>query len=366
MSENRFDIPTKILKEAENGDTKKKIEYHSEVNSINNNNTNIENTTKNNEKNGKKEKSNINIWYPVSLVSSDTIDTLDTLDTKDTKDTNKYLDNIYNKLETINKILFVLYYHNNKTIKELNEITNINLSTIKNSIYREDRNINLINDGLLELTEQNPNKYSITEKGKSVVNNIIKQYEIQRLEEQTKEQYKSDIITRINVLKEFLNTKYKKPILERHSKGKKWIMIDFNDVLKWNHDIADELLDNTFDTLKAFEVALSEITDANKFSARIYNLPKCSNTKIGDLRSSDLNKICSIDCIIKQTSTVRPKANLMRFECPSCGNIIHIVQLKDHLIEPQRCQCGRKGKFTILSTEFRDFQTLKVEELQNN
>lgn len=40
-----------------------------------------------------------------------------------------------------------------------------------------------------------------------------------------------------------------------------------------------------------------------------------------------------------------------RFECPVCTNTHHVRQLTTQFLEPVRCSCGRKGKFTLVEKE---------------
>ena len=58
-----------------------------------------------------------------------------------------------------------------------------------------------------------------------------------------------------------------------------------------------------------------------------------------------------------------------KWECPSCGSII-ITQspfwtkkLRKDIQEPERCACGRKGKFRLMSKELVDAQGIVLEEV---
>lgn len=67
--------------------------------------------------------------------------------------------------------------------------------------------------------------------------------------------------------------------------------------------------------------------------------------------------------MVRQKSDVRPQVTNARFECPSCGNIISILQLDKQFREPTRCGCGRKGKFTLIGKELIDAQSITLEEI---
>jgi replicative DNA helicase Mcm len=66
--------------------------------------------------------------------------------------------------------------------------------------------------------------------------------------------------------------------------------------------------------------------------------------------------------IVRQKSDVRPQVVSSKFECPSCGAIIPVLQLDQKFREPTRCQCGRKGFFRELSKQLVDAQKIVLEE----
>ena len=131
--------------------------------------------------------------------------------------------------------------------------------------------------------------------------------------------------------------------------------------MEFDHELADELLENPEETIKAIEIALSEIEDI-KLKIRFNNLPNDQKIMIKDIRSKHIGKLLLIEGVVRQKSDVRPQVISARFECPSCGNVINILQLDSSFKEPNRCGCGRKGKFRLLSKELVDAQGLVLEE----
>jgi replicative DNA helicase Mcm len=69
-----------------------------------------------------------------------------------------------------------------------------------------------------------------------------------------------------------------------------------------------------------------------------------------------------IEGIIRQASDVRPQVVNAKFECPSCGTVMSVLQIEKKFREPQRCSCGRRGGFKLISKEMVDTQRLVVEE----
>lgn len=118
--------------------------------------------------------------------------------------------------------------------------------------------------------------------------------------------------------------------------------------------------------LKAAELAVSQLEttgDTKGFTLRFRNIPPSSTILIRDIRSQHLNKFICIEGIVRNKGDVRPQVTSAKFECPSCGNALNILQLDTKFKEPFTCSCGRKGKFRLLSKELVDAQGLVLEEV---
>lgn len=169
----------------------------------------------------------------------------------------------------------------------------------------------------------------------------------------------------INSFVEFIETNYKAYLFEQVSKGYKYIDVDLNELSKFSPELADDLLDNPEEVLKAGEIAVERFDlegDIKGFTLRFFNLPKSQQIAISNVRSKHLNKMLQIKGVIRQKSDVRPQVTSAKFECPSCGNIIPVLQLDQKFKEPSGCGCGRKGKFRLLSKELVDAQKIVLEE----
>ncbi len=168
----------------------------------------------------------------------------------------------------------------------------------------------------------------------------------------------------IKRLRGFLETNCKPELFESIRKGEWFLVVDFTRLLKYDPDIAEELLEMPEDVLKAAEIAVSEVVDKElkKFELRFKNLPAGQKIMIRNIRSEHIGKFLMVDGIVRQKSDVRPQVTSARFECPSCGNVIGVLQLDSSFKEPSSCGCGRKGKFRLLSKELIDVQGIVLEE----
>tara|TARA_B100000315_G_scaffold105455_1_gene96685 strand:+ start:46042 stop:48051 length:2010 start_codon:yes stop_codon:yes gene_type:complete len=166
----------------------------------------------------------------------------------------------------------------------------------------------------------------------------------------------------IEKFQEFIENNYEKEIHSVLSKGKKSLVVDFRLLAENDPDLAGDLLDDPENTIKSAELSLEHFDIKNPFRVRFRNLPKTQEMMIKDIRSEHLDKFLSFIGIVRQASDIRPQVVSARFECPSCGNILSILQIDPKFKEPTRCSCGRRGKFRLLNKDLVDAQRLIVEE----
>ncbi|MBI2628737.1 hypothetical protein HYW74_01490 [Candidatus Pacearchaeota archaeon] len=155
---------------------------------------------------------------------------------------------------------------------------------------------------------------------------------------------------------------YKKQIGEAARSGENIVFMSFNDLASFSHVIAEMLLDKPEEILNNLEVSLQEIGILKNPRIRLLDLPDDNFVKIRNIRAKHLNKMLWIEGIVRQASDVRPQVVSARFECPSCGTIISVLQLEKKFKEPSRCSCGRKGFFKLISKQMVDAQRLVIEE----
>ena len=156
---------------------------------------------------------------------------------------------------------------------------------------------------------------------------------------------------------------YKKEIGESLRKGINIIYIDFMKLTEFSTILSDEILSNPEEVLRIFELAIEESGLVNDVRVRLLNLPKSQELKVRNIRSKHLDELIVIEGIIRQSSDVRPQVVNAKFECPSCGTGISVLQMEKKFREPTRCSCGRRGGFKLLTKEMVDTQRLVIEEV---
>ncbi|MBT4135598.1 hypothetical protein HOD75_03040 [archaeon] len=161
--------------------------------------------------------------------------------------------------------------------------------------------------------------------------------------------------------KSFFET-YKKEIGESIRKAKKVIYVNFQDLSSSSPTLAEALISNPEEILQLLETALEETGLIKLPRIRFNDLPNTQKVKIRTIRANHLNQLIFFEGLVRQASEVRPQVVNAKFECPSCGTVISVLQIEKKFREPTRCSCGRKGQFNLLSKAMVDAQRLVIEE----
>jgi replicative DNA helicase Mcm len=179
-----------------------------------------------------------------------------------------------------------------------------------------------------------------------------------------------EVSEQIKKFQTFIDLNYKAELLEGTRKDQNFLTIDFSKLSKFDPDLAGLVLDNPEEAIGAAKLAVEEFDTGHEvkknFNIRFNNLPESQQIKIRNIRSKHIGKLLWMEGVVRQKSDVRPQVTSARFECPSCGNIINVLQLDSSFKEPSRCGCGRKGKFRMLSKELVDAQGIVLEEAPEN
>jgi replicative DNA helicase Mcm len=158
---------------------------------------------------------------------------------------------------------------------------------------------------------------------------------------------------------------YKREIGESRRKGKRVVFINFEDLAEDSPMLSESLISNPEEMLQILETALEEtvIGLKNKNTRiRLNTLPETQRVRIRTIRAQHLNQLIFFEGLVRQASEVRPQVINAKFECPSCGTVISVLQIEKKFREPTRCSCGRKGQFRLMSKTMVDAQRLVIEE----
>jgi len=156
---------------------------------------------------------------------------------------------------------------------------------------------------------------------------------------------------------------YKENVRNTIKVGEKVIKINFQDLSEHSPELTELLIERPEETIELLELALEELEWVPKNSRiRFTSISKTQEMMIRTIRAKHLGNMISIEGIVRQASEVRPQVTNAKFECPSCGTIISVLQIDKKFREPSRCSCGRRGGFREISKDMVDAQMLVIEE----
>ncbi len=154
----------------------------------------------------------------------------------------------------------------------------------------------------------------------------------------------------------------KRIIGESIRSGEHIVHLEFSKIAEHSHLLSESIIETPETTLATMEIGLEELGFLKSPRIRLLELPKTSSIKIREIRAKHLDQLLAVEGIIRQASDVRPQVVNAKFECPTCGAILSVLQIDRKFREPSRCSCGMKGSFRLISKEMVDTQRLVIEE----
>lgn len=135
-----------------------------------------------------------------------------------------------------------------------------------------------------------------------------------------------------------------------------WVADEPKDILNVLDEVATELAKSLF--------SMRYKNNEEKFSikVRITNLPSCDNLR--DLRQSHLNCLVKVRGVITRRSDVLPQVISLSQDCLSCNTKLGpFMREDDQSLSIDLCpNCNKKGPFDNQVVEYRNFQTITLQE----
>jgi len=182
----------------------------------------------------------------------------------------------------------------------------------------------------------------------------------------------------VNFLKSFQDKKgaykYREAISQMASQGKTSIVIDFDDLISFDPDLASDLKDKPAEVLSKANAAIYDVmrvenmqysTKVKNFKARFRKLDEV--VPLRALKSAHMGRLTMVEGIVTRSSTIKQLLKVAVFQCPRCGEKMRVDQAGTVLVMPPRCSnqdCGRKGFFRLIPEEstFVDWQMISLQE----
>ncbi|MEM4699504.1 MAG: minichromosome maintenance protein MCM [Candidatus Nezhaarchaeales archaeon] len=169
--------------------------------------------------------------------------------------------------------------------------------------------------------------------------------------------------------------KYRDKISEMGLTGSTSLVIDFDDLLAFNPDLSNRLIDSPRQVIEAASRAIADVMRVEnpayakrvpQFQARFRKLPEV--TSIRRIRSHLFNRLIAIEGILTRATGVKHRLTEAVFKCRRCDERIRVPQTERYLTTPVQCtnpDCGSKtGPFDLVLEEssFIDWQRLTIQE----
>ncbi|NVM05124.1 MAG: AAA family ATPase, partial [Candidatus Helarchaeota archaeon] len=170
--------------------------------------------------------------------------------------------------------------------------------------------------------------------------------------------------------------KYRDLIRGLSLQNKKSLKINFNDLFKFDSQLAREIIDKPDELLRKASEAINNVlkdVDIKYYNqkpdciARFTNLDEDHTILLRNLRAEHIGKLMQVHGILNRASIVKPQIIDAAFKCEQCRNTFLIKQEGYRFKKPIQCNietCRRKGPFKFLPEEskFIDWQKISIQE----
>ncbi|MFT4243929.1 MAG: minichromosome maintenance protein MCM [Candidatus Woesearchaeota archaeon] len=181
---------------------------------------------------------------------------------------------------------------------------------------------------------------------------------------------KQDFNTKEMIIKttEFFDEYKTEEIQDMKRKGFNFLKVDFFEVLEFDIELAEYLLEFPKDIISIFEISLKDMLQISK-TPHIWlsSLPETEKVLIRDIRSEHIGKLIKVEGIVRRKTDVRPRLLHIEYlctnpSCPFCEEKLKIPQLEDKARMLKACpKC--KSPVDLVHKELVDSQSLVLEEL---
>jgi replicative DNA helicase Mcm len=173
---------------------------------------------------------------------------------------------------------------------------------------------------------------------------------------------------------EFLRDYYREEIGElaqRYPRDQQSLYIDWNDIYRFDPDLADDVRDYPQEILERFNEALRLFdlpvdVDLSGANVRVYNLPKSDVLDVSKVsRHENIQQLLDIRGQVQKVTKVKPRPTEAAFECQRCGTITRIPQDGYSLQDPHECKgCERQGPFRLdyQQSEWTNHQMARIQQ----
>jgi replicative DNA helicase Mcm len=169
---------------------------------------------------------------------------------------------------------------------------------------------------------------------------------------------------------------YREKIQKMTVIGERSLVVHFDDLIRFDPELAKTILEKPEKTLKDLDQALRRIIESEdpefaerveNFHVRFSNLPEEHHIHLRKIRSQHIEQLIMVSGILTRASEVKPKIVEAVFVCQRCGEVMPVKQPDTKINQPSECynpSCRRKGPFKLIIEEskFIDWQKIRIQE----
>ncbi len=159
-----------------------------------------------------------------------------------------------------------------------------------------------------------------------------------------------------------------KELVKLYPNDRSSLVVDWYDLYRYDHDIADDFLTNPDKLLEYGEEALRNYdlpVDIDfQPDMRVSNLNETDVHRPSELRKKHAGKYIGISGELARITEPDEVVEEAAFECQRCGTMTYIPQTTGDFQEPHECQgCERSGPFDInfRESEFENYAKLRIQ-----
>lgn len=164
---------------------------------------------------------------------------------------------------------------------------------------------------------------------------------------------------------EFLREYYYNDLMSAFAENKKFVLIDFGHLDKFDTELSDYILENPEEAFPILEEVFKyiDIPSEGRLKIRFYNIPESKNIRIRNIRAEHIAKLIAVDGIVKRASEVRPEVSEEVFQCPECGERINVIKAERTITSTIECDnCGNRKGFKFVDEKLFDARWIAIEE----
>lgn len=159
-------------------------------------------------------------------------------------------------------------------------------------------------------------------------------------------------------------------LADKYPSERRSMYIDWSELYQYDPDVANDYLEfpsrvrrHIREAVRLYDLPVDiDLSDVN---IRVRNVPNGKSYSVGGYRSDDIGEYIAVGGQVAKRTQVKPRPEVLVFECKRCGTPNEVPQTGDEIQEPHECPgCERQGPFQIMESEseWSDHQLVRLQQ----